>query len=935
MLTELLTNLAASFIYDFSKDISGTEMKASLPLFLEGIKSSKNDFYRRYLEALIELRVEGKGKEVLNFFKEEGVFQAFYCYYYGCKDFPILDENQLQEKLNHCIASLKVGDDIYATGRDPGKEIFYFREIFKQKIHESRSLRDIEPMPRGVKSISKYHQEKAASYFSSCEIDEKIKLPDVYIGLNFTRYPEKTIDGIAIDKFILQKAMAIKKDEAVSSRLIIVESPPRLGKTTLCFKLCHDLYSARKEFYFFELRKFNSPAKVAKFIEEPFNALKGEIIKRMEIDQEGKTEDFKIDDRSISFQNAVIILDGLSEMKYNYDAQVIDELVNNLYSDLEDYSQTIVILTSRLFVVSKAENIQKKATLVKINILSLNNRDELMRKINAQKKNATSGVFREDSFFDFPLMPFFLTRSELYFKEDDVIMTRCDVLNILEEIKGNSNIDLPTEDFFNEISKLACILKRGGLKPGEKEYMPIASSFFFDERDGLIQFSNKNLQEYFAAFNVFFELKHNLPYIPEMQEVEVGVTEYEKKAIDALELIYNHFVRYPLSDFGFRCLKSFIDTSIVANPEESQIITKKLKRSLPVFIKHQLLYEYKATLSSSYPLNSTLKGFSTFWALLKHLSPCENFFTQNGEGNYRNSVQDFVDIVKFEKSIYGDFYWDLSFQDLRNVNFRNIYLTRIDFSNSILDGAKFDGSTLDEISFCQASVNDASFVKSVFKFVSAEAVQSALNADFTASYFQETNFSNANLRNSVLVAVRFGNADLRGTNFQYADISNGDFCEASFDERTDFPYANLSKTILNDIRGIDKIQLSKKVLTASEISGIILSGAVFKDANLRGRVICSAQLRACILLDTDLSMACLDGTDLSGAKLNMNSKLDRASLTSANLSGVQENSKLEDLEFVNLLENAKSLFDVTGLSETIIAQLKENKPALFSEPDYS
>ncbi len=89
------------------------------------------------------------------------------------------------------------------------------------------------------------------------------------------------------------------------------------------------------------------------------------------------------------------------------------------------------------------------------------------------------------------------------------------------------------------------------------------------------------------------------------------------------------------------------------------------------------------------------------------------------------------------------------------------------------------------------------------------------------------------------------------------------------------------------------------------------------------------------MLDTDLSMACLDGTDLSGAKLNMNSKLDRASLTSANLSGVQENSKLEDLEFVNLLENAKSLFDVTGLSETIIAQLKENKPALFSEPDYS
>lgn len=930
MLTGLLSDLAASKIYDFSKEISVSEMRTSLTLFLKKKKSSKNDFYERYLEALIELRSEGKGKEVLNFFKEECIFQAFYSFYYGGKDYPRLDENQLQEKLNHCIASLKVGDDINNSGINPKDEIFHFWKIFKHKINESRPLSDIEPIPKVLTNISKYHQEKAASYFSSYKIDEKIKLSNIYIGLNFTVYPENKVQEMAIDELIIQKVMAVEKNEDMPSRFIIVEACPLQGKSVLCYKLCHELFLQKKQFYFFELRKFNTSTKTAQFISDPFNTIKIEIRKEIEILQEGKSGTMGIEEKGFSFHEAVVILDGLNELKFDYNGHEVDDLINNLIVDLELYSQTTLILTSRLFLVNKTERVRKNATLFKINLLSAKEKDKLVLKINTHKKTSLPEFSQEDPFWGLSCMPFFLTRSERFFENSHTLISSCNLWNVFREVKEKSDIDLSIEDIIVETSRLACTLKKEALKPSKESYRFVSSSFIFEEKDNFIEFFSKNAQEYFAAYNVFFELKNSLPYIPEL---EAGTAEYEEKAVVALELIYNHFVRYPLTDFGFRCLKSFIDESFEADASEVQTITNKLKRALPVFIKHQFLYEYKATLSSSYPLSLTLKGFSTFWALLKHLSPRENFFSLKDREYYRNSVQDFVDIIKFEKSMDGNCFWDLSFQDLKNVNFCNSYLTKIYFNSSTLDGARFDGSTLDEISFCQASINGASFVRSVFKSVSAESIQSAMNADFTASSFYDTNFANANLRSSILVAVRFGNSNLKGTNFQSADISNGDFSEAYFDESTNLSYTNLSKAILNNIQGIGKPQLSKIILMASEISGIVFSAAVFKDTDLRGKVICNAQLNACVLLDADLSMALLDGTDLSGSKLNMKSNLDRISLISANLSGIQEGSGLEDSEFVNLMQNAKILYLATGLSEKIIAQLKEIKPSLFDNPD--
>lgn len=146
MLLDLLTNIGASIIYDFGKAIKTQAAKhkaVQMVIKQLGTSPGLHDFPARYVEALVEFRFKGKDPAVMAFFREESLAQVFFDYCYGPND-KRNNEAALKQGIAHCVASLKVGDDVKAKNLDVTAELEQFREVFRQKVHESRSVKEVE-----------------------------------------------------------------------------------------------------------------------------------------------------------------------------------------------------------------------------------------------------------------------------------------------------------------------------------------------------------------------------------------------------------------------------------------------------------------------------------------------------------------------------------------------------------------------------------------------------------------------------------------------------------------------------------------------------------------------------------------------------------------------------------------------------------------------
>ena len=144
MFKDLSINLGASVIYDFAKKIS---KKEAVQYTLKKLGAIKNlsDFPERYTETLVELRVQEKPKEVLNFFRDEDVMKVLYDFYYAPQNSDLRNNNrEFYKHLDHLLEARKIGDDIKSANINLDNEIVHFRKIFKQKIQESRTVSETE-----------------------------------------------------------------------------------------------------------------------------------------------------------------------------------------------------------------------------------------------------------------------------------------------------------------------------------------------------------------------------------------------------------------------------------------------------------------------------------------------------------------------------------------------------------------------------------------------------------------------------------------------------------------------------------------------------------------------------------------------------------------------------------------------------------------------
>jgi Flp pilus assembly protein TadD len=180
MIAELAAGLGKTALFNFGKKTLASLSKKEFVQFVlksAGLQKSKSDFPERYVEALVELRYEGKEVAVMNFFRDESIMQAFYDYHYGKPEVRNNDK-ALDEKLNHCISALKVGDDIKELGVDVKDEVEHFRKVFNQKVAESMTVGDAM-MDRKLDELKQsVSAPKATAQIPHLLTPEPFKIPD-------------------------------------------------------------------------------------------------------------------------------------------------------------------------------------------------------------------------------------------------------------------------------------------------------------------------------------------------------------------------------------------------------------------------------------------------------------------------------------------------------------------------------------------------------------------------------------------------------------------------------------------------------------------------------------------------------------------------------------------------------------------------------------
>jgi len=148
MFEGLAVNLAASVIFDFTKIITTDLSKKEIVKYLLAklnLSKTQSDFSERYVESLIELRLKGKDKSVLEFFRDKEVMELFFDYSYAPGNNDLRNNDvEFNTRVDHFIKSRRIGDDLNGKHIDIHSEIIRFKEIFKQKIHESRTVSDVE-----------------------------------------------------------------------------------------------------------------------------------------------------------------------------------------------------------------------------------------------------------------------------------------------------------------------------------------------------------------------------------------------------------------------------------------------------------------------------------------------------------------------------------------------------------------------------------------------------------------------------------------------------------------------------------------------------------------------------------------------------------------------------------------------------------------------
>lgn len=293
-------------------------------------------------------------------------------------------------------------------------------------------------------------------------------------------------------------------------------------------------------------------------------------------------------------------------------------------------------------------------------------------------------------------------------------------------------------------------------------------------------------------------------------------------------------------------------------------------------------------------------------------------------------------------------------ETIKQVSFEDSNLVGIDFSGLNLAGLEIKANRIRHCDFSHANLSSTTFtVQSIFqtKFNECNLSNAIFNVE---SDITSVEFRNADLRNSSFEIDYISSSDFTEVDFRNTDLSEMGLSRNTF-KRTIFTNANLSfvnlnhtnvrEAIFRDITG-ECIDLWKADLKGANFQDANVSGGNFghndfTDSVLKGANFTEARLEKVDLSGKKLEEVRLSGADLSGANLS-EARLDRSDLTKCDLqrsnlaSAEMHRASLNDarLEYANLsgsdLRNAD--FSNARFYQALLTDARINDMTMFDNP---
>lgn len=227
LFTTLATGLATSLIFDFTKSVADSiSRKETVQLILRklGTGKSLSDFPERYVETLIEFRLADKTESILEFFRDKSIMSLLYDYYYAPEDSGLRkNERKLYVGMEHFMRSLTVGENITKENINFDAEIKLFLDIFKQKIHESRSIsaselysliRDIQNQTNSNGELLEEGVQPTDDFWEEWTSGPKFNLiPDILLG-GRKKEQKELIDSV--DKSTVLPIQSLSREESIA-----------------------------------------------------------------------------------------------------------------------------------------------------------------------------------------------------------------------------------------------------------------------------------------------------------------------------------------------------------------------------------------------------------------------------------------------------------------------------------------------------------------------------------------------------------------------------------------------------------------------------------------------------------------------------------------------------------------------------------------------
>lgn len=642
--------------------------------------------------------------------------------------------------------------------------------------------------------------------------------------------------------------------------LVLLLGYPGQGKTSFCKRLIYDLTGASslafENIYFVRLRNVPNPADLAN------NALK---VIQTEIEDE-------IDEPSISWNNSLLILDGLDELniKEGFQGGKIDDICKSLEQACEKYPGLRIVLSSRYGYLDLDALKKRNITIIRLEEFSKDQQKDWLEKYRQERFHPESSLNLE--------------KLEEYHKHTSVkeLLGQAILLHMIasleEDASGKPNRAAIYDSLFTQlvdrtwsdqgqisllkdigldkkmlryalqdIAHAIFMSGKGYLRRADLEKLPkvktiqdklkqnnrgldlwrtVMIAAYLDEKKKLredqdeqdqaaygIEFLHKSLYEYLCAEKIWRDIRNGFLSITPDGDWSIS----DGKA--ALGQISQVFSPQPMTQEVHDYLVEIIENH--SNEADKINLADRMGTFLLYCMERHFLYSFDSNTEKE-PMMRAIINFRGYWTILSNLNQRRNFLLNPDHANY------FAELCInrfFEKTIIAGF----------NISFQNL-----------------SGAILHKIDLWAA------------------------------------NLSEANLSNAVLSEANLGKANLTRANLNGADLSGADLRRALL-LRTDLIGTNLNDAVLT------RATLIKAKLVMSKLKNTIFRGSSLSEA---------------ILAKTDIRQANFEQANLSQADLN------------------------SALFNEGVLLNSRCLYLTKGIPDELLDQLKTQKPSLFEKPEY-